>query len=59
VEFEIDFAFKSRILEALLTANFAHAVEKLMGCFEARAKTLYGDSAEAAPGAQVAPAASS
>lgn len=59
VEFEIDFAFKSRILEALLTANFAHAVEKLMGCFEARANTLYGDSAEEAPGAQVAPAASS
>lgn len=42
VEFEIDFAFKSRILDALLSANFEHAVDRLMGCFEARAKTLYG-----------------
>jgi coenzyme Q-binding protein COQ10 len=41
VEFDIDFAFKSRLLEALLTANFAHAVDKLMACFEARAKALY------------------
>ena len=43
VEFDIDFQFKSRLLEALLTANFAHAVDRLMGCFEARAKALYGE----------------
>ena len=42
VEFDIDFQFKSRLLEALLTANFAHAVDRLMECFEARAKALYG-----------------
>ena len=42
VEFDIDFQFKSRLLEALLSANFAHAVERLMDCFEARAKALYG-----------------
>jgi coenzyme Q-binding protein COQ10 len=42
IEFDIDFQFKSRLLEALLTANFAHAVDKLMACFEARAKALYG-----------------
>jgi coenzyme Q-binding protein COQ10 len=42
VEFEIAFAFKSRILEALLAANFHTAVEKLMACFEARAEALYG-----------------
>jgi coenzyme Q-binding protein COQ10 len=42
VEFDIDFAFKSRVLQALLAANFHHAVERLMECFEARAKTLYG-----------------
>ena len=41
VEFDIDFQFKSRLLEALLTANFAHAVDRLMECFEARAKALY------------------
>jgi len=42
VEFDIDFQFKSRLLTALLTANFAHAVDRLMDCFEARAKALYG-----------------
>jgi coenzyme Q-binding protein COQ10 len=42
VEFDIDFQFKSRLLEGLLTANFAHAVERLMTCFEARAQALYG-----------------
>lgn len=42
VEFDIDFQFKSRLLEGLLAANFHHAVERLMGCFEDRAKALYG-----------------
>ena len=45
VEFDIDFEFKSRLLAALLSANFAHAVDKLMACFEARAKVLYGEPA--------------
>jgi len=45
VEFDIDFKFKSRLLEALLSANFAHAVDRLMGCFEARAAALYGAEA--------------
>ena len=43
VEFDIDFEFKSRLLAALLTTNLSTAVEKLMTCFEARAKALYGD----------------
>jgi coenzyme Q-binding protein COQ10 len=42
VEFSIDFEFKSRLLEALLAANLGHAVERLIGCFEDRAKALYG-----------------
>jgi coenzyme Q-binding protein COQ10 len=42
LRFEIDFEFKSRILTALLAANFQHAVNRLVGCFEARAKALYG-----------------
>ena len=42
VEFDIDFQFKSRLLEALLAANFAHAVDRLMSCFEGRARALYG-----------------
>lgn len=42
VEFDIDFQFKSRLLDALLAANFAHAVDRLMNCFEERARALYG-----------------
>jgi coenzyme Q-binding protein COQ10 len=40
--FEIDFEFKSRLLTALFAANFHHAVNRLVGCFEARARALYG-----------------
>lgn len=41
IEFDIDFEFKSRLLSGMLAANFHHAVDKLMSCFEARAQTLY------------------
>jgi len=41
VIFEIDFVFKSRILDALLAANSQRAADKLIGCFEARARALY------------------
>ena len=44
IEFDIDFVFKSRVLETLLRANFHQAVDKLIGCFEARARSLYGQS---------------
>lgn len=48
IEFFIDFEFKSRILQAVLEANFNRAVDKLIACFEARATQLYaGDRAEA------------
>jgi coenzyme Q-binding protein COQ10 len=40
--FEIDFEFKSRLLQTLLAANFHYAVERLVRCFEDRAKVLYG-----------------
>lgn len=42
IEFDIDFEFKSRLLDGLLRANFHHAVDRLMACFEDRAKALYG-----------------
>ena len=42
VEFMIDFAFKSRMLDLMLSANFDRAVEKLIGCFEAEAVRRYG-----------------
>lgn len=40
--FDIDFEFKSRLLAALLSANFGRAVNRLIACFEGRAKALYG-----------------
>ena len=49
IEFDIDFLFKSRLLETLLRANFGQAVDKLISCFEARAKALYGAAAVATP----------
>jgi coenzyme Q-binding protein COQ10 len=39
--FEIDFEFKSRLLQGLLAANFHRAVNRLVGCFEERARVLY------------------
>ncbi|MFJ6023916.1 type II toxin-antitoxin system RatA family toxin [Brevundimonas sp. NPDC092305] len=42
VEFMIDFAFKTRLLDMMLQANFDRAVDKLMACFEAEARRRYG-----------------
>lgn len=42
IEFEIDFEFKSRLLDAMLVANFDRAVNRLIACFEDRARALYG-----------------
>jgi coenzyme Q-binding protein COQ10 len=42
LSFEINFEFKSRLLQGLLAANFHLAVNRLVGCFEDRAKVLYG-----------------
>ncbi len=42
VEFEIDFEFRSRLLDAVLAANLRHAAERLIHCFEVRAARLYG-----------------
>ena len=42
LEFMIDFAFKSRMLDMMLHANFDLAVRKLIECFEAEAARRYG-----------------
>ena len=42
LEFMIDFAFKSAILNAMLHANFDLAVSKLIASFEAEAERRYG-----------------
>jgi coenzyme Q-binding protein COQ10 len=47
VEFVIDFAFKSRVLDSLLAANLDRAANTLIGCFEARAAAIYGTASTA------------
>ncbi|HVF83363.1 MAG TPA: type II toxin-antitoxin system RatA family toxin [Sphingomicrobium sp.] len=42
IHFSVDFAFKSRIFEALAGAMFDRALRKMIGAFESRAMTLYG-----------------
>ncbi len=42
VLFDIDFEFRMRFLDGILASNFDHAVARLIGCFDARARTLYG-----------------
>ncbi len=41
IDFLIEYEFKSRLLDTLLAMNFQHAAERLIGCFEGRAKALY------------------
>jgi coenzyme Q-binding protein COQ10 len=49
VRFDIDFRFKSRTLEALISGMFTRAIEKMTGAFVTRADKLYGGaSGEAA-----------
>ena len=58
VVFDIDFQFKAKMLDLLLKANFGFAVDKLIACFEARARSLYGEGetvTPAAPQAALAP----
>jgi coenzyme Q-binding protein COQ10 len=49
IEFTIDFAFRSRILDAVLHANMDRAIARLIGCFEARARAVYGAETSPAP----------
>jgi coenzyme Q-binding protein COQ10 len=45
VEFVIDFAFKAALLDGMLAANIDKAANKLIACFEERAKQIYGEKA--------------
>lgn len=51
IDFLIEYEFKSRLLDTLLAMNFQHAAERLIGCFEERAKVLY-DQPSGAQGAR-------
>jgi coenzyme Q-binding protein COQ10 len=45
IAFSIEFEFKSRLLDSFLAANMDRAIDKLIACFEGRAKVLYGAEA--------------
>ncbi|WP_324750189.1 type II toxin-antitoxin system RatA family toxin [Sphingomonas sp. LY54] len=44
IDFCVDFAFKSRIFEALAGQMFDRALRRMIAAFEGRAHDLYGDS---------------
>ena len=45
IDFCVDFAFKSRIFEALAGQMFDRALRRMIGAFETRAHELYGEGA--------------
>jgi coenzyme Q-binding protein COQ10 len=51
VDFDIDFTFKSKTLQTLISGVFTRAIEKMTASFDARAHKLYGEppSAERPP----------
>jgi coenzyme Q-binding protein COQ10 len=51
VHFSVDFAFRSRIFEALAGQMFDRALRRMIGAFESRAAALYGISRSSAQSA--------
>ena len=51
VQFSVDFAFKSRLFEALAGQMFDRALRRMTGAFETRAAALYGISRSSAQSA--------
>jgi coenzyme Q-binding protein COQ10 len=51
VDFQVDFAFKNRVFEALAGQVFGTALRRMIGAFEARATALYGSSSSSAQSA--------
>jgi len=45
IDFCVDFAFKSRLFEALAGQMFDRALRRMIGAFETRAHELYGEGA--------------
>ncbi len=44
IDFYVDFEFKNRMLQGLMTVLFEEAVRRMVNAFEARAKALYASS---------------
>ena len=51
IDFLVDFAFKSKIFEALAGQVFERALRKMTDAFEARAQALYGSNSASATSA--------
>jgi coenzyme Q-binding protein COQ10 len=49
IDFYIDFAFRSVVLQKLMGALFNEAVRRMVGAFEARAQRIYGANRVAEP----------
>src|SRR5215210_2748639 len=49
IDFCVDFAFRSRIFEALAGQMFDRALRRMIGAFEQRAHRLYGDCSSVDP----------
>ena len=50
IEFQIDFEFKSRLLQTIIMGLFSEAVHRMVGACEARAHTLHGSRGSGAAG---------
>ena len=48
IEFELEFEFRSALLQHTVRLLFAEAVKKMVSAFEARARALYGQPVEQA-----------
>ena len=44
IDFFVDFEFKSKVLQKIITVLFSEAVRRMVGAFETRAAVLYGHS---------------
>ena len=42
IDFHVDFEFRSRMLQKIITVLFNEAVRRMVGAFETRARQLYG-----------------
>jgi coenzyme Q-binding protein COQ10 len=54
VDFCVDFAFRNRLFEALAGQMFDRALRKMIGAFEERAHSLYGEGGSSSSSAQSA-----
>ena len=43
IDFHVDFAFRSRLLQGVIETLFNEAVRRMVSAFESRARQLYGD----------------